>query len=710
MQVVIKNCNCIKEAIVSLEENALNIKYGSNGTGKSTICKAILYKTNDRLDLLEQLRTYGNEKDPEENQPTVEGVDLKNVMVFDESYVNSYLFEQNSFLNNSFNVFLKSKECDRLVEEINQMLAEIQGIFKTQDEIHNLQQFLPRYFNTISFSGGKIKKTGGVGEFIKGNGSGFQKHPELDEYKSYYLRDISQVSKWAKWRTEGSSQIEGDKCPFCTHQLDDLIYDKNKIIAKVFKKSALDTAQAILEYLEYGFDKGFINQKGMDNIKEYIGNSTKADDLCAELQSLAVETNYLNSKINKICVFRPMNVTREQLQQIEDSLDDMIINKDRIKTFYNTELILNLVDTIREKIDNLKQNTGKLKGLFFQHDKKINALIKDRQEDINGFFALAGFPYEFEIESQGEGKVISYLIPTGMENDSKVENLNHHLSWGEKNAFSLVMFMFEALSRKADLIVLDDPITSFDKDKKFAVIRRLFDNRRDSFRGKTVLMVTHELQPIIDYIYGDFFSAYGLVTPVNAMFLQNIEGQLKEKQIEQKDLCNSVILSKEISCDDTNNMANRIVNLRKYIELTNCQYRNLPIYEVLSNLIHGRSTPKYKDGTVIEQSVIQEGEEELQKYIACDYNEILDRINNDRLVDIINNEDTYSRIIASRLYFERNSGMLSELKKQYPATCKFVNETNHIENDYIFQLNPFEFFEIPELYLNSIGKFLKDII
>ena len=29
------NCNCIREAEIEVEEGMLNIKYGSNGTGKS---------------------------------------------------------------------------------------------------------------------------------------------------------------------------------------------------------------------------------------------------------------------------------------------------------------------------------------------------------------------------------------------------------------------------------------------------------------------------------------------------------------------------------------------------------------------------------------------------------------------------------------------------------------------------------------------------
>ena len=125
-------------------------------------------------------------------------------------------------------------------------------------------------------------------------------------------------------------------------------------------------------------------------------------------------------------------------------------------------------------------------------------------KDINEFLALAGFPYEFELAPDGEKKAKAYLKPSS-EIIERIPTPSEHLSWGEKNAFSLVMFMFEALSEKADLIVLDDPISSFDTNKKFAVIRRMFDNKKKSFRDKTVLLLTHDMQPIIDYIKGSFF-------------------------------------------------------------------------------------------------------------------------------------------------------------------------------------------------------------
>lgn len=41
MKVIVKNCNSIIQADIEIEPGRLNIKYGSNGTGKSTLARAI---------------------------------------------------------------------------------------------------------------------------------------------------------------------------------------------------------------------------------------------------------------------------------------------------------------------------------------------------------------------------------------------------------------------------------------------------------------------------------------------------------------------------------------------------------------------------------------------------------------------------------------------------------------------------------------------
>lgn len=50
MGLVIRNCNCIKNAEIEIVENTLNIKYGLNGTGKTTISEAIFAKSSGNDD------------------------------------------------------------------------------------------------------------------------------------------------------------------------------------------------------------------------------------------------------------------------------------------------------------------------------------------------------------------------------------------------------------------------------------------------------------------------------------------------------------------------------------------------------------------------------------------------------------------------------------------------------------------------------------
>ena len=58
---------------------------------------------------------------------------------------------------------------------------------------------MPQYFEAIKYKDGIIPKKGGVGEFLKGNGSGFDKYEELKAYRPFYEnRDMGIISKWAK--------------------------------------------------------------------------------------------------------------------------------------------------------------------------------------------------------------------------------------------------------------------------------------------------------------------------------------------------------------------------------------------------------------------------------------------------------------------------------------------------------------------------------
>src|SRR5699024_2222733 len=135
-------------------------------------------------------------------------------------------------------IFLNTGECDNLEAKIEELLIKLQGTIHNIDGLEELQDIFKTYFSIFKLKGNSVAKTGGVGELIKGNGSGFDKYHELDSYKPFYdKRDMKDVATWANWRREGVERVVDDQCPFCTKKLPNEIENQNTLIEKVFKKS-----------------------------------------------------------------------------------------------------------------------------------------------------------------------------------------------------------------------------------------------------------------------------------------------------------------------------------------------------------------------------------------------------------------------------------------------------------------------------------------
>ena len=67
-----------------------------------------------------------------------------------------------------------------------------------------------------------------------------------------------------------------------------------------------------------------------------------------------------------------------------------------------------------------------------------------------------------------------------------------------------MLFMFESIKDPRALIVLDDPISSFDFDKRYGILFALFSKNGGVFSenlfGKTVLVMTHDFLVVSDLI------------------------------------------------------------------------------------------------------------------------------------------------------------------------------------------------------------------
>lgn len=724
MKVKLANCNCIKKSEIEIVEEQLNIKYGPNGTGKSTIGKAIYNHILKNTEELENLKPYNSS---EFENPTVDMDALNSVKLFDEKYINSYLFsDSNSLLNNSFQVFLKDDESEELLKKINISFENLNKVFLKNETLKKIDNFLQRLFNTLKLENNKLVKRGGVNELISGYGSGFEKYSILDKYKPFYEnRSFDLITDWAKWRNDGIKKMLTDQllCPFCSDKLnDEEINNENRTFEKVFKKSALSAANEIKEILHSAVLESYISEEVVQKIISNMGDSSKKDELNAQLEKFTIESNYLLNRLLAIKEFRPFKVTKDEIKRLETYLNSLVINKEIIKEYYNTSFISTFIDEVNSKIKDLENKTSELKKLFGTYESHINSLIEERKTDINDFFETAGFPYKFEIQIDEEQKAHSLLIP--IKADKPVNEIGSHLSWGERNAFALVMFMFEAISINPDLIILDDPITSFDKNKKFAIMKRLFDENLPSFKGRTVLLVTHDLQPVIDFVHNNMFKNYGLQTIANACYLSNIDNELTEQIISSDDLKNTVELTKKIASDENAFLPVRIVNLRKFYELTDDNIYQSEKYDILSSLIHGRTVPTKLEKDINEEFIplteneISKGSEYISEYITnFNYSSSINEFKISKLQEIINNNSNeYDKIICIRIILEQTKEMdlnlFRQLRREYPLSFKFLNETNHIENDYIFQLDPLKFHLLPAKIKDEINSFFskKEVI
>ena len=209
----------------------------------------------------------------------------------------------------------------------------------------------------------------------------------------------------------------------------------------------------------------------------------------------------------------------------------------------------------------------------------------------------------------------------------------------------------------------------------------------NSFKDKTVLLLTHEFNIVIDTIYN--FKNRILPIPI-ANFLSIKNGILSEKAIEKTDIKSFVEIAKD-KINSSIDMINKSIFLRRLFEL---QGEKDDKWDLLSSLLHKRVKPtKRNDSDEVEMSLaeIQKAERSIQKYLnGFSYSEQIARvIDFDILKQLYCDCDSnYEKLQIFRIVFE--NAELNDVVKQ------FINKTYHVENDFIFQLDPAEYDTIPQ--------------
>lgn len=697
MNIEIKNCNNIKEAKISIEKSSLNIKYGMNGTGKSTIAKAI-----GNREKLSELKTFGSNLEPEIRISE----SINNVEIFNNDFINRITFNGSEVIENGFEVFVKTDEYDKKRKEINDILNKLNRETFKDETINNLLNGFSNISTKIQLTASQTIKRNPAYKSILKKENMFDVPNSLEKY-SDFIKDENKNINWVDWKNKGFEFDEKNKCPFCAEGLVETYAEEKEAFKENYTKSGMKNLSEILESLESL--KDYLSIEQYNKLISCIKEDKSEDDIDFIYQKFMLEVTYLNDKFEKIYQFDSYNIKNSEIGNLANKVRDLIIDKGELK-YFNNKIIFEVIDNITKKINDIIKKITDLQAKTATLNTFIKNSINSSKEDINKFLETAGFNYKFDFDVSSENSSKTILIYKGQE-DINVDNIDRHLSWGEKNAFALVLFMYYAISKKAELIILDDPISSFDSNKKYAIINRLFENRSDkkSFYGRTVLMLTHDFEPIIDFIINNKPNSGHAI----AKYIKNTNNIVTEREItKSNDIISIVKLSYTYAKDSSINMISRVNFLRKYIEhicVENYEENQL-IYDMLSSLVHAKN---YPDKQVNRDTYLRFTQEEFEKAQDCirkyiedfDYEEILNNYYNKEYIveEFFKETNNYIKSQMFREYLEI-SGERNNLDNNL---LKFIDEIYHIENDYIFTIDLIKFDTIPDYIIEKINEFMK---
>ncbi|WP_447648094.1 AAA family ATPase [Microbacterium forte] len=692
--ITITNCNSISEAQISLRRDSLNIKYGPNGLGKSTIARALSLQAQG-ADALQHLLPFKYRQGDGRNLPSVAGADeIRKVLVFDEHYVSQFVFQPDEVVKDSFEIFINTPEYRVGIEELETIFEQLKLVFvenQALDEVIASFTELRNAFTTTK-AGAIAKTSKGFKALSMGGKLTTIPKPLLGFEKFLHSND---PAGWLSWQSRGKSYLDlSDNCPFCSVQSVD---KKTAVHVSQEYESAAVKNMSSLRLVIDKLSRFFVPVR-LEQLRKI---TTSLEELTPEQdQFLASLRGQVETLLNKFTALKELSfVSLRDEPDVGTALRSLKIDLELLDAL-NSEDAQAVVEMMNAHLDEVAQEINEIKRRVGLQKARVAKSIERNQDEINEYLRSAGYKYAVRIESRGH----SYrMILEHQDAPGHLESAGSHLSFGERNAFALVLFMHQVRRDEPDLVVLDDPVSSFDKTKKFAILHKLFHGKQ-SLRGFTTLLLTHDIEPAIDIVRTATSGQFQATTPA-VHFLRSRDGQVEEKPIKPAD-----IMTFSEVCDENITSSKdpviKCIYLRRRYEVHGERGDE---YDVLSSLLHIRDQPSRKgaEGELIPL------ESERRDHATARIRKIIPGFEYPALLAQLKDQDALrAKFKATDVGYEKVQifRIASALDPDVPggdaAFRKFVNESYHIENEYVMQLNPREFDAVPEHVVRACAELL----
>jgi len=682
MKIKVDYINNIKTCELEIEKNELNVLYGHNGTGKSSIAMAIKSKL-DKNDL----SRYQSLNYPS-SLPNVSLSDDVQCEIFNTDFIDTVVFNRldNSFVKNSFELLVKDANITTLEKEVLTIKNDIVNLTK-EESFLSLKKSLEYITNTLPLkqkgksAADRISKTKGFKNIAPGN-------PVLSIKVPIKIRRIAKSQKntvqWAKWWKSGKDYIFDERCPFCgdTHKVG---FSKDiQSILDVLSDANFDTRLNLTNHVDE-LNK-MINKNG-DGFSEIV-NSNKdiyKETNAKKILSYVININELTELLNAIYIF---DIDKGESKDLVNHLIQLLK--------YLTEPTM--MSNLSELIKLLKAKDKDLKISKNKINTTLRRNITSKETTINQYLELCNIEYEMAFRDQA-------LVLIHKPSRNLLDGVRHLLSYGEKNAIALLIFALLNVN-KDKLLILDDPISSYDEEKKYAIYSMLFKKSQLKLsKGNYLIYFTHDFENVIEFINNGLYQR-----EIKGYMLTNKLGEIVPQSITKS----SINLIKDYYLDIisyTNLHFVKLIYIRKLIELKFITENTLHTYNYISSVVKG-NTPSYKtSGNKLTEDEVSNAIKTINQYDKTYVIDLLIKeLELEKLLNAYNQDNImwFEKTVLFRAIAEKSEslGLKTVL---YDSLDRLSKMSYHIENERVLNLNPISFNIFPSNIEKAMDLFVNGI-
>lgn len=356
MECEIKFCNNIDNGKIEITKGKLNIKFGINGTGKSTISRALKYKVEASEKLKEltpfKLRGIETELVPE----VILNETINTVLIFNDDYLNQFLFKEDELISNSYEIFIKTPEFSASTKQIEQLLSEIRKVFTENENLEKIIvdfESLSKSFTTTQTG---LSKSSPLYKGLK-EGNKLEHIPaELQGY-SKLIKNKNCIS-WLEWQIKGEQFLEiSDDCPYCTSPTSEK-KEVIKSISKVYDKNVIKNFNVIVEALQNLGE--YFSENANQTLKSITQKQTGLED--SEMNYIVVVKQQIDDLLLKLKALKgisPLSFSEDE--KAEEKLNGLIINIDLFDRFKSEKTSL-IITSLNNSLNTVLEKVGLLQG------------------------------------------------------------------------------------------------------------------------------------------------------------------------------------------------------------------------------------------------------------------------------------------------------------------------------------------------------------